>query len=64
MDTAKVLADLDLTAPAVTDHVAKALQVYEVVMKVYAASEVRYQAAIQAACPVNGFASSTNGPAH
>ncbi len=61
MDTAKILADL--SAPAVTDQVTKVLEVYEAVMRVYAASEFRYQAAIQAAAPINGFATSTNGPA-
>ena len=63
MDTAKILTELEL-APGVTDQVAKALEVYEAVMQVYVATELRYQAAIQAAAPpVNGFASATNGPA-
>ncbi len=61
MDTAKILADLSL--PPVPEQVAKVLQVYEAVMKVYAASELRYEAAIEGASPVNGFASSTNSPA-
>ncbi len=57
-DTVKFLADLSL--PPASDQVAKVLEVYEAVMKVYAASALQYQAAIQAASPVNGFASSTN----
>jgi hypothetical protein len=60
MDTAKILADLSL--PPVSEQVAKVLQVSEAVMKVYAASELRYGAAIEAASPVNGFASATNSP--
>jgi len=47
VDTAKILADL--SPPPVTDQVTKVLQVYEAVMKVYAASAFHYQAAIQAA---------------
>jgi hypothetical protein len=58
MDTAKILADLP--GLALTAEVMKVLEVYEAVMKVYAASEVRYQAAIQAAAPINGFAASTS----
>ncbi len=58
MDTTKILADLSV--PPASDQVAKVLQVYEAVMKVYAASALQYQAAIQATSPINGFASSTN----
>ena len=61
VDTAKILADL--SPPPVTDQVTKVLQVYEAVMKVYAASAFHYQAAIRAAAPVNGFATSTSAPA-
>jgi hypothetical protein len=61
MDTAKILADLQVLP--VTDQVARVLEVYEAIMKVYAASELRYQAAIQASAPINGFATSTSGPA-
>lgn len=61
MNTAEILAAL--SASAATDDVAKTLEVYEAVMRVYAASVVRYQAAIQAAAPINGFATSTSGPA-
>jgi len=61
MDTAELLASV--AASAATDQVAQVLQVYEAVMKVYAASESRYQAALQATSPINGFATSTTGPA-
>lgn len=61
MDTFELLAAV--AAPAATDQVAKVLQVYEAVMKVYTASESQYQAAIQATAPINGFATSTTGRA-
>ena len=59
MDTAEMLAAL--STPALADHAAKALQVYEAIMTVYAMSEQRYQAALQVPPPINGFAASTNG---
>ena len=55
-----ILADPSI--PPASEHVTRALQVYEAVMKVYAASELQYQAAILAVTPINGFASSTNSP--
>jgi hypothetical protein len=61
MDTAKILADLSI--PAASEHVTRVLQVYEAVMKVYAASETQYQAALRVHAPVNGFSASTSGPA-
>jgi hypothetical protein len=60
MDTMKILTDLSL--PSASEQVTRVLQAYEAVMKVYAVSELRYQAALKTASPINGFASSTNSP--
>jgi len=58
MDVEKTLSEL--AASQKSTEAERVLQVYERVMKVYAAATLRYEAAIGAGTAINGFSSSTS----